>query len=223
MLHFGEQRRAALRARNATTTTRGLFRVLPGGKTLAPFLSSSFQQQLKSKLRALDSKRLTLRKAITFNKPLDAWPSPLVSAAVPTVGRFLPPEEVALFGKRPLSRAGINTAVSFPAVPSDVVAVTTYPANRHDALSPAYTHQKKRALYQLGGRKSRFSRYIPAFIKRRLARENNELLNNLALPGLRTPIIRYARFVYPQGNRVFASYRRVGRRIKARRLANQRR
>ena len=223
MLHFGEKRRATVRGRIATTTARGLFRVLPGGKTFAPLLSSSFQQQLKTKLRVLDTKRLALRKAITFNRPLAARPSPLVSATVPTTGQFIPPKEVAFFGKTPLSRAGITTAVSLPTAPSAVVAVTTYPANRHAALSPAYTHQKKRTLYQLGGRKSRFSRYIPAFIKRRLARENVELFNHLALPGLRAPVIRYARFVYPQGSRVFASYHRGGRRIKARRLVNQRR
>jgi len=169
---------------------------------------------------ALDSKRFFFRKLLTSKVPLSTNVTNPVSVSVSTVGRSAPKEEVTLFGNE-LASPRINSNVS--TLDTNLVSKSIYFVSHHAALTPAYAHPKKRLLYRLAGRRSRFRRFIPNFVRNRLTREASGLSDKLASPGNPTPMIRYYRHVYPKGTRVFAGYYKKGRRIRAHRLVTQQR
>ncbi len=93
----------------------------------------------------------------------------------------------------------------------------------NNVLTVPYTHQKKRILRRVNRRKSRFVRFIPFRVRRRLLRSVTGVRNRYAVatPSLHIP--RYLRHFYTKGSRIYITRFRTVHRIAAHRLAKQKR
>lgn len=174
-------------------------------------------KQLATKLRSADSKRLKLRTALLYKMPRTVLPS-------------FPKEDVAIsVGQLPSFAHGTPYSRALPKASTGVTHQTTPPLTsaftpQHRATTILkYTHPKKHLTRRLEFRKTRFVRFVPRYVRRPIVRKIIRACNRAASAGPVVPILRYFRYAYCKGNRIFIVRRAKDCRITTRRLIKQQR
>lgn len=196
---------------------RKLLHLLPKGGEEGAYTPSAVTKQLATKLRSADSKRLKLRTALLYKTPRTALP-------------ILPKEGAAIsVGQLPSSVHDTPYSRTLPKASTSVTPRTTQPltsafmAQHRDTTIMTYTHPKKHLMRRLEFRKTRFVRFVPRYVRRPIVRKITRARNRVASAGPVVPILRYFRYAYHKGNRIFIVRRGKDCRIATRRLVKQQR
>lgn len=194
-----------------------LLRLLPKSGESGTYTPSAATKQLAAKLRSADHKRLKLRTALLYKTPRTALP-------------VFPKGEVATpVGQLPSSAHDTPYSHALPKASTIVTRRTaqhltrTFTAQHRGTAILKCTHPKKHLMRRLKFRKTRFVRFVPRYARRPIVRKITRARNRAAFAGPVIPILRYFRYAYRKGNRIFIVRRRKDCRIAVRRLGKQQR